>query len=187
MPRSEVKFEPGEYYHVWTHAIGSENLFKTNENYRFFLSKYTSYINPVAKTYAYCLMPNHFHLMVQIKEIQSIGPSKAFSHLLNSYTQAFNKMFQRKGGLFVSNIRRRKIEDDSYFTRCITYIHQNPTHHGFIKDFRNWRYSSWKAIVSEKSTRIERIAVLDWFGGMAGFLKDHESRIGAEEEFIFGK
>lgn len=96
-------------------------------------------------------------------------------------------MYERKGGLFISGIKSREIGNDSYFSRCITYIHQNPTHHGFIKDFRKWQYSSWATIPSKKPTKIERDADLAWFGGLSGFQKDHELMSGINEELLFGK
>jgi REP element-mobilizing transposase RayT len=67
MPQPRIPLEPERMYHIWTHANGSENLFRTDENYRYFLDKYTWYIQPVADTFAYCLMPNHLHLMVRVK------------------------------------------------------------------------------------------------------------------------
>src|SRR5690606_5735657 len=105
------------YYHIYNHANGNENLFRERENYRFFLQQYQKHITPVADTLAYCLMPNHFHLLVRIKEAETLlstfpkllkttsnlpgfqnlegllSPfiSKQFSNLFNSYTKAFNK------------------------------------------------------------------------------------------------
>lgn len=61
------KLQPNNTYHIFNHANGFENLFTEDENYRFFLEKYLLYINPVAETYAYCLLPNHFHLVVRIR------------------------------------------------------------------------------------------------------------------------
>ena len=58
---------PEAVYHVYTHANGFENLFNSEENYRFFLKKYVHHIYPIAETYAYCLMPNHLHLMIRIR------------------------------------------------------------------------------------------------------------------------
>jgi REP element-mobilizing transposase RayT len=187
MPTPKVQFESGSFYHVWSHANGLENLFREEDNYLFFLTKYAIYIHPIAKTFAYCLMPNHFHLMIQIREGMVKNPSQAFSNFLNSYTQAFNKKYQRKGSLFIPNIHRRKIESDTYFTRCITYIHQNPSRHGFEKDFKDWKFSSWKSYISTAPTKLEKHAVLDWFGGIEGFVKDHQKEYDPENEWLFGK
>ena len=59
--------EPGKTYHLYTHANGSENLFRTDENYRYFLQRYQHFIPLVADTLVYCLMPNHFHFLIRIK------------------------------------------------------------------------------------------------------------------------
>ncbi len=63
---------PAKYYHIYNHAIGSENLFRSDENYYYFLKKYALHISPIADTYAYCLLPNHFHLLIQIKDVDSL-------------------------------------------------------------------------------------------------------------------
>lgn len=187
MTNRREPFDPGDFYHVWIHANGTENIFREKENYRYFLSKYIFYLSPAVKTLAYCLMPNHFHFMIQVHESPEVEPGKAFGNLLNAYAQAYNKKYQRKGSLFIQNLNRRKIESDAYFTRCVTYIHQNPSHHGFISDFKKWEYSSWKAFISKKPSRIARTIVLEWFGGIDGLLKDHEMEYNPENEWLFGK
>ena len=64
--------KPDTTYHIFNHANGFENVFREDENFRFFLEKYRVYIAPVAETYAYCLMPNHFHLVVRIRKREVI-------------------------------------------------------------------------------------------------------------------
>jgi REP element-mobilizing transposase RayT len=60
--------QPGKYYHIYNRGINGENLFRCEEHYLHFLGLYTRFIDPVAETYAWVLMPNHFHLLVRIKE-----------------------------------------------------------------------------------------------------------------------
>lgn len=60
-----VDFEPETYYHIVNHAVGNENLFRNDGNYKFFLQKYAQYMPSVCDTIAYCLMPNHIHFMVK--------------------------------------------------------------------------------------------------------------------------
>lgn len=55
--------ETGQYYHIYNHANGDDNLFREAKNYPFFLQKYHQHISPIAETIAWCLMPNHFHLL----------------------------------------------------------------------------------------------------------------------------
>jgi hypothetical protein len=61
------KLEHGHFYHIYNHGVGARDLFRCEENYLHFLSLYDKFIEPVAETYAWVLMPNHFHVLVRIK------------------------------------------------------------------------------------------------------------------------
>jgi putative transposase len=67
-----LPLQPDTSYHIFNHANGFENIFRKEENFHFFLEKYRLYISPIAETYAYCLMPNHFHLVVRIRKRAAI-------------------------------------------------------------------------------------------------------------------
>lgn len=71
------------YYHIYNHANGNENLFKESENYRYFLQQYEKHLSPVVDTLAYCLMPNHFHLVVKTKSEEAIKNLDGFQNQLN--------------------------------------------------------------------------------------------------------
>ncbi len=181
-------FEPEIVYHVYTHANGSENLFRSEENYFYFLKQYEKYIYPVAATYAYCLMPNHLHLMIGIRSeaevlnflrekkrdptlqgFQTPGEfsnviSRQFSHLFNSYTQAYNKRYQRRGSLFIPNFKRKAVLEETYFTRLIVYIHNNPVKHGFANALINWPHSSIHVYLQDKPSILDRKYLQDIFG-----------------------
>ncbi|MDO8930202.1 MAG: hypothetical protein Q7W54_14600, partial [Bacteroidota bacterium] len=82
--------QPDSSYHIFNHANGFENIFRHEANYYFFMEKYRKYISPIAETYAYCLMPNHFHLVVRIRKrsvieelIRNKNSNKSFSKVLN--------------------------------------------------------------------------------------------------------
>ncbi|HKK44844.1 MAG TPA: hypothetical protein VJ964_04945 [Balneolaceae bacterium] len=200
MPQKRIPLEPGQMYHIWTHANGDENLFREDENYRYFLEKYIYHLHPVVETFAYCLMPNHLHLMIRVKgkkdvlefvrkkkedysTLQGFGTlggfsnviSHQFSNLFNAYTQAYNKKYDRKGSLFISNFRRKKITTAQYFARLIVYIHNNPVHHGFVEHTNNWPHSSWHAYMLDRGTKINREEGLKWFGGKKAFKQVHDN------------
>ncbi len=154
MPDYHIPLLPGEKYHVFSRAVGNETLFLTEENYRFFLSRFHHYISPVADTYGYCLLSNHFHFLIQIKEtsllihwlqkqvaIEQLPAliMRQFSKLPNSYAKSFNKMQSRKGALFMDYLRRVHIETDEQLAATIYYIHKNPVHHGYCRSMKEWK------------------------------------------------
>ncbi|CCH03144.1 hypothetical protein FAES_5145 [Fibrella aestuarina BUZ 2] len=205
-----VPLLPGAYYHVYNHAVGEDNLFREHENYLYFLKRYADYITPVARTYAYCLMPNHFHFLIQtreedallshyrqLKQVRSFSPHppdypafviQQFSNLCNGYAKAINRRYARRGALFVDYVRRKMITEETYFTNLLAYIHRNPVHHGFCKTATDWAYSSLLAIGSTKSTQLERNQVLDWFGTLEAFLAFHQQPLAPPkgEDWEFG-
>ncbi|MGY6523041.1 MAG: hypothetical protein ACXIUD_15015 [Mongoliitalea sp.] len=73
--------EPGQSYHIYNHANGMENIFREEENYRFFLQQYKNYLGDVVDTYAFCLMPNHFHLLVGVKQTPDLTGFRNLSGL----------------------------------------------------------------------------------------------------------
>ncbi|WP_229313024.1 hypothetical protein [Larkinella terrae] len=100
--------------------------------------------------------------------------SKQFSNFFNAYSKAYNKRFERKGALFLNQFKRKEVTDDRYYTRLIYYIHQNPVKHGFSRKISSWPYSSFRLLISEKTTLLCRNEVLDWFGGREIFIDFHE-------------
>lgn len=149
------------YYHIYNHANGDDNLFREKDNYRFFIEKYHHHIDSIAETFAWRLMPNHFHLLIKIKtenhlietfpkfktleklNEQSKFIGKRFSNLFSCYTQAFNKKYNRRGSLFIKNFKRKVICDRQQFIHTFIYIHNNPVKHGFTKDLSEWEWSSY--------------------------------------------
>jgi len=95
--------------------------------------------------------------------------SQRFSNLFNAYTKSINKAYARTGSLFEHPFKRIPITTDDQYWNVIAYIHQNPQKHKFVKDFREWKWSSYEIIPAGISTRLRRDIVLDWFGGKQGY------------------
>ncbi len=188
--------EPNQFYHIYNRGINRENIFLEERNYRYFLDLYLKYIMPIADTYAYVLLKNHFHLLVRIKETfevsknlegldstsKVLNPTQQFSNFLNAYAKAINKAYNRTGSLFQGRFGRIPVTSDAYFVSLIHYIHFNPQKHGFVADFREWPYSSYHALHSGKPTRLKRAEVIGWFNGRAGFDEFHQR--GVDERHI---
>jgi len=115
-----------------------------------------------------------FRVSGKRKPLGSNYPSKKFSDFFNAYAKAINKAYTRTGSLFEHPFGRVPITSDRQFWNVIAYIHQNPQKHKFVEDFRNWKWSSYGIIIAEKPTKLNREAVLDWFGGKQGYLELHE-------------
>ncbi len=111
--RYHIPLLPDKTYHLFNRAVGDEKLFKSHDNYMYFLKKYAAHTGEVCDTWSYCLLPNHFHLLIRIKPLTIIKEQyklfkrreppeydsvaladfimERFSNWLNGYTKAFNK------------------------------------------------------------------------------------------------
>jgi len=189
--------EPEHFYHIYNRANGRERLFVNEGNYRYFLEKYAEYIYPFAETFAYCLLPNHFHFLIRIRSLEELRKLKnlqvltnlqgledleglhakdltqQFSNFFNAYTKAFNKQQSRRGNLFQHNFKRIRVRDDGYLCQLIYYIHCNPIHHRLATSISEWKYSSYHSIIGKQKTLLAREEVLQLFGGSEKFLHYH--------------
>lgn len=172
MPSAKLKapLEPGHYYHIYNRGNNGEQLFYTEMNYAFFLSRYKKYLSGHVITYAYCLIPNHFHLLVRIVSEQA---SRQFQKLFQSYALSINIQENRTGSLFQKTFRRILIQDNVYLKWLVFYIHYNPEKHQVYQDFRNYPYSSYRLFISGHAGSIDHAEVSDWFGGKKAFMEFH--------------
>ncbi|MGO1586025.1 transposase [Mesonia sp.] len=166
-----------QFYHVYNRGNNKEDLFKEEKNYAYFLELVKKHILPIAELYSYCLLKNHFHLLIKTKVIEDESKiTKAFSNLFNAYAKAINKNYNRSGSLFKDRFSRIKITDESYLKALLVYIHLNPQHHGFTSDFRNYSHSSYQSLISQKKTKLERQDCLALFEDLENFVYYHQFR-----------
>ncbi len=212
MSHKPPPLQSGKIYHLYNRGINRGNIFFQERNYRFFLQLYTKHTYEHFDTFAYCLLRNHFHFLVRVKtpgvsaEAFSIKhekkekqdnqsrprvkpqgspptPSQAFGNCLNAYAKAINKTYGRTGSLFQQRFGRIEVKSDTHFLQLITYIHRNPQKHGVVKDFREWPFSSYHALISDRDTRLNRAEVLKWFDGdpvtnsLAQFIEFHDREV----------
>lgn len=179
--------QPGHYYHIYNRGNNRENLFHSERNYRYFLQLYAHHIYSIADTFAYCLLKNHFHLFVRIKETSQVSKtcevftskeiSQRFSNLFNAYAKAINKAYGRTGSLFEERFGRIEVNSTHYFLQLIVYIHFNPQKHGFIDNFCEWPWSSYHTLRTLKDTKLNRSDVLTWFGDKTRFDEFHRGMV----------
>lgn len=169
----------GNTYHIYNRGINSDILFKEKTNYEYFLLLFEDHIEPIAETYAWCLMKNHFHFIVRLKKLEEIKiekiiePSQSFSNLFNAYTKSYNKRNNRTGALFERPFRRVLINNSPYLNNAIVYVHNNPVNHIICEHPLNYPWSSYISLLSNKPTKIKRNQVLESFGNRENFILEH--------------
>jgi len=180
---AELNYEA--YYHIHNRGINRCDIFIEERNYTYFLKLYARHIPPVAETFAYCLLKNHFHLLVRIRsdtDIHVTGtskhpitPSQALSNLFNAYAKAINKAYNRTGSLFQHPFGRKCITSNRYLQNLIVYIHQNPMKHGFVDNFRDWPYSSYQHLNNRTTEYLAHNTITEIFGNSHTYHEAHIS------------
>lgn len=167
-----MKFISGEVYHVYNRGNQQQPIFFYRSNYIYFIKKMRESLLGSSEVLAYCLMPNHYHILLRANELgcelvklegddiaQNIETpkttteqqliSRRIANLQSSYTRAMQKQQGFKGSLFQqkSKAKHLKFEAgtyDNYMATFLHYIHQNPIRAGLVIRMEDWDYSSFK-------------------------------------------
>jgi Transposase and inactivated derivatives len=176
-----------QIYHIYNRGNGKDPIFYTDANCHYFLKRYDYYLSELVETFVFCLLPNHFHLLVRIKTEFPELVSEQFRKLFISYSMSINKQEQRRGNLFQRAFKRKLIKDEKYFAAVVYYIHANPMLHGIVDDFRKYSFSSYHRFIDGKKTKLATEEVLSWFGGKESFGRFHNNlkkRHHFDEEYV---
>lgn len=180
-----ILLEEDCFYHVYNRANGhNDKVFLNDGNYTFFLLRYQKYLSIYIDLYCYCLMPNHFHLLIKVKKIpndfQGFSADKyahflsnQFSKFFNSYAKAFNKQNKRKGSVFMKNFKRKKASDIKYIQTLVRYIHNNPVEARLVSKPWEWKYSSYLKIKEGDNELVKSNEVIQLFDDIRNFENLH--------------
>ena len=150
MAKRTVVFKAGRYFHIYNRGAGKAKIFFEEDNYIYFLKKMKEYSAEYEfSIIAYCLMPNHFHLLVRQDSEQPLN--KALGFMFNAYTKAINKRYSRSGTLFEGSFRSIEVEDKKYLLELCRYIHRNPIDDGLVKNIEDWKYSNYHEWVNKRN------------------------------------
>ncbi len=183
------KLKENQFFHIYNRSVGKERLFLQDSDCDFFLEKWNQYLTRYLDTYAYCLMGNHFHFLVKIKQVEeavleSVQKEKTvaarkflqgkidfnafledqFKRLFTSYARMLNNRLKRHGSVFQTRFKRVRVEQGTAVLEKICYIHHNPIHHGFHSVYHDWKYSSYDVYLSHQPTFLARQNGLQLFG-----------------------
>lgn len=138
---------PGAWYHIMNRGRRREDIFSTNEDYIAFievLKEAVSLWN--INMVAYCLMPNHYHLLLQTPEGKL---SRCMRHINGVYTQRYNRKNRHDGQLFRGRYKSILLDSDNYLTVLVRYIHRNPLRAGMVTRLEDYAWSSHNGYLSK--------------------------------------
>ncbi len=145
MPYRRAQFYAGGYYHLYNRGNNYQDIFFERENYIYFLRQMRKYLKTdVVDIVAYCLMPNHYHLMILLK---GEGLANLMQPLLLSYTKAINERYHRVGSLFQGRFKAILVDKEAYLLQLSRYIHLNPVAVALVKRPEDWEFSSYRDFI----------------------------------------
>jgi putative transposase len=166
MPRRNIPLISGEYYHVYNRGNNRQDIFFERANYGFFLRQLRKYlIGPVTAPWvtvvAYCLMPNHFHLLVRLHNELF---SRRMQHHSISYTRAINERYRRVGALYQGQFRAILVDSNDYLLHLSRYIHLNPVAAHLVRQPEDWEFSSYREYIGlRQGTLVDSSIVMGQF------------------------
>lgn len=168
MARRPRLFAPGLLYHVIVRGNQRQKTFLSSPDYEAYLERLARYRRKYNyRVYAYCLMPNHVHLLVESSK-QPLA--KFMQGLQQSYSQYFNLKHHKSGHLFEGRYKAIICQKDEYLLELIRYIHLNPVRAGMIKTVDGYRYSGHHIYVEGKASEvIDATKVLRLLGGQRAY------------------
>ena len=168
MPREARNFYNGNLYHIMSQGINKEDIFY-NDIYKKLYIKlmYDNANTQKIKILSYCIMKNHVHLLLNIKNVKDMSD---FMKIINmKYAMIYNKRERRVGVVFRNRYESELIYNEEYFYNCVRYIHNNPVKAGIVKNAKEYRFSSANDYSLEKilehirtNTKIESSGMEDF-------------------------
>ena len=154
MPRGpRISFE-NAFFHVFNRGLNKQKVFLDEEDYLTFLKRLVFLKKEKQfdhSIYAYVLMPNHFHLLIQTRKIPL---SKIMTSLLTSYAMYLNHKYDRVGVLFQNRFKSKLCDKEIYFLGASRYIHLNPIEAGIVSNLKDYPWSSYQDIFHQPRMRV---------------------------------
>ncbi|MDO9576632.1 MAG: transposase [Candidatus Cloacimonadales bacterium] len=146
-------FEQFGFYHIYNRGCNKEPIFFYEEDYNLLISRM---IDSKEKSgidiIAFCLMPNHYHLLV--KQLTDKPASNWIKYIFNPYVQIINHRENRNGTLFEGKAKTRIIDNQSYLSRIVNYIHYNPVKANLVKKLEAWPYSNYLEFIGKRKSEL---------------------------------
>ena len=151
------------FYHIYNRGNNRERIFFQYRNYNYFKGKLKKYLLPFVDIISWCLMPNHFHLLIKTKskDFSNERFIASLSVLLSFYAKAINKQENRTGSLFARKTKAKIIERERDVYSCINYIHQNPVDGKLVKKMEDYEFSSFAEYAGKQKDALVKREIVD--------------------------
>jgi putative transposase len=162
MPRRQITFRAGEYYHVYNRGHNRQVIFRDRRDFSFFIRKLRASVCEVSDVISYCLMPNHYHLLVRL----TCDDISAEMHRLSvAYAKALNKSTGQVGSVFQGPFQAVHVDEESYLLHLTRYIHLNPHKARLVADVVDWEFSSYPEYIGVRNGSLPQPdSILSEFG-----------------------
>ncbi|MCK5145495.1 transposase [bacterium] len=153
MPKRKVPLINDHFYHVYNRVEKGRKLFYNDEHYLFFLKLWLDVdFKSSCKILAYCLMPTHFHYLLQVLDSDLF--SKKMSYFFNRYCKSLNTQTNQTGNIFPNRFKAKIITDEKYLTGLCGYIHMNPVRTEMVSAPEQWPYSNYLSCIGRGEDKI---------------------------------
>ncbi|MDD4310380.1 MAG: transposase [Candidatus Cloacimonetes bacterium] len=164
-------FVAGAYYHLYNHSAKGQLLFKNASDYEYCHRLMVQHLSPECFCIqAYCLMPNHYHYLIQ--QLTDVSIPSAFFHIWNKYSKHYNTSHSESGSVFKHKLQHIMVNSNPYFLALVAYIHMNPVKAGIVSEPGDWAWSDYGCWVGEKNCDLFNPTLRDaWFGTPENYRK----------------
>ncbi|MFZ0544943.1 MAG: transposase [Candidatus Promineifilaceae bacterium] len=157
--RRKEKPTAGNYYHIYNRGVNFQKIFFIRENWFFFLRQLRSYCTAdYAEIIAYCLMPNHYHMLVYLKT-DNFG-KEVMQPFMVSYSKAINNQEKRVGPLFQGPYQAKSVPTEGYLLHLTRYIHLNPVTAEIVVRPEDWEFSSYREYIGLRNGTLPKTDVI---------------------------
>lgn len=196
------RLHAGNIYHIYNQTNNKESMFKSVGNRIRFLRNLEKYISPFAHIFAYNLLDNHFHLLIEVlmkEEMLRLHSKQFFQFLsnkcqeliysdednmdeilenrfrsmLSGYSNYFNRTNKRRGNFFHRPFCRKLIDNNEYFKKATYYIHANAIKHGLVDDILVHDWTSFHSVMIGDQSLLSLDKMYEYFGGEGEFFRYH--------------
>lgn len=150
MPRIARGLVDGFVYHVLNRGNGGQEVFHKDQDYEVFIDLMgKAKARYFVKIFAYCLMSNHFHVVVMPQRAEEL--SKWMQWLMTSHVRRYHRHYGTSGHVWQGRFKSFIIHEDTHLLTVVRYVEGNPVRAGFISSVKEWPWSSYKERIGEES------------------------------------